>query len=81
MIDSKKWIQKWTQKGAAVVVSCSDCCFLFRKRVHEGGCPGASSLVDRMLFETWGVHFLMYFWVPSFSALWQVSVPKGTPKE
>ena len=61
MIDSKNWTQKWTQKGAAAVVSCSDCCFLLRKRVHEGGCPGASRLVDRVPLQTWRGQFFVYF--------------------
>ena len=40
MTDSGKRIQKWYQKWAFVVASCSDCRFLFRKRALEGGCQG-----------------------------------------
>ena len=61
MTDSRKRIQKLSQKLAAVVVSCSDCCFLFRKRAREGGCPGASGPVNRWLFESGGAPFLKQF--------------------
>ena len=39
----RKHVKKWTQTGTAVVF-CSDCCLLFKKRVREAGCPGASGL-------------------------------------
>ena len=50
--NSRKRIQKWTQKRAAVVVSCSDCCFLFRKRAREAASPGASRHWNRVVFES-----------------------------
>ena len=61
MTDSRKRIQKWTQKWAAIVVSCSDLCFLFRKRVCEGGCPGAYGPVNRWLFDSGRTPFLEAF--------------------
>ena len=55
--DSRKRIQKWIQKRAAVVVSCSDCCFLFRKRAREGGCQGAPGHGHSPLFQSGGHPF------------------------
>ena len=38
---------------------CSNCCFLFKPRAREGGCPGASGASDRpSLF--WRVTFFLY---------------------
>ena len=61
---SRKRAQKRTQKWAHVVVSCSNNCFLFKQRAHEGGCQGAPGQGHRGLFESGGAPF---FWTISWS--------------
>ena len=51
MTDSRKRIQKWTHPWTAFVVSCSDCCFLFRKPRTRWGAvrePRALEIVRRL---------------------------------
>ena len=67
MTGSRKRTRKWAQKGAAVVVSCPDSCFLFRKRAREAASQGASGRGHSPEFVSWGTSFLYRFLEPYFS--------------
>ena len=84
IIDSRKRTQKWTQKWAAVVVSCSDCCFLFRKRAREAASPGASWPADSSSFALGGAPLFEAIFgnlfVHSQLQIWTNMAPKLDPK-
>ena len=61
MTASRNRTQKWTEKGAAVVVSCPDNCFLFRKRAREAASQGASGQGHRDSFDFGGTYFSSIF--------------------
>ena len=48
--------------------------------MHEGGCPGASSLVDRVVFETWGGPFFDVFLGTLIFNILAGFGPQGYPK-
>ena len=48
-------------------ISSSSCCFLFEKCAREGGCQGASGLVDSSLFASLGASFFKMMFGTFFS--------------
>ena len=52
MTRSKKTCSEMDSDRNSCCFFCSDCCLLFKKRVREAGCPGASGHVHSWLFDS-----------------------------
>ena len=82
---SKKRAQKRTQKWAHVVVSCSNNCFLFKQRAHEGAAREPPGIGIGCCLSQGGHHFC---WTISWSRFftqnsnfgWKIT-PKWTQTE